>query len=73
MLPTPDGIPYALAYLELPRVTLLGWCFTQEAKGRKPRTDRGDPAYYVPQDELHPIASLRLWLASESWTMALLS
>jgi len=59
----PGHVPFVLM-LETGNVyRALGWLFAHEAKTFPLLTSFGDPAHFVPQASLHPIDSLRDWIA----------
>lgn len=57
-----DFVPYLLVFRKSPVYTLIGWCYGYEAKQSKYWKDVGNygrPAWFVPQDDLHPVRTLK--------------
>lgn len=57
----PDDSPFVLVTADPPRFNFVGWCFGREGKEDCNWRDvgYGRPCYYVSQDELRPIWTLR--------------
>lgn len=58
--PDNDDQPFVLAVIKLPKVMLVGWSFARDGKREefwRPGIDR--PCFFVPQQQLRPIAELR--------------
>ena len=61
-----DDVPYALILAVPSRpYALAGWLFGRQAKQFPLYTEHGDPAHFVPQDELNPNVLLLAWIEEQ--------